>query len=165
MMSTNMSKAKLLAELQEEQATWEKLLGEIGEERMTEPGVAGEWSIREIIVHLTGWRRRTVSRFQAALHHQPAPPPQWPQHLQNDDEINAWMVASKRDLPVSAVLQEDRAVFDQLVETLSAFPEAELLDPHRFDWLEGYPLSAASLFSHFHDEHEQDIRSWLATHR
>ena len=161
-MSTNMSKAQLLAELQNEQAAWEALLSAIDDARMTEPGVAGDWSIKDIVAHLTGWRQRTVSRFKAALQHQPMPAPSWPSHLQTDDEINDWIYASNRDRSLSAILQEDRAVFQQLVDTLSAFPEAELIDPQRFEWLEGEPLSGAIIFGHFHEEHEQDIRAWLS---
>ncbi len=162
MMSMSMTKAQLLAELQDEQAAWEALLSGVDEAHMTEPGVAGEWSMKDIIAHMTGWRRRSVGRFQAALHHQPMPAPYWPSHLRTDDEINAWMVESNRDRPVSAVLQDDRAIFQQLVDTLSAFPEAELLAPHHFEWLEGEPLSGALFFGHFHEEHEADIRAWLS---
>jgi hypothetical protein len=165
MMSTSMSKSQLLSEIQNEQAAWEALLSAIDEADMTEPGVAGEWSIKDIVVHLTGWRRRTVGRLQAALHHQPEPAPPWPPHLQTDDEINAWLVASNRDRPLSAILQEDRAVFQQLVDTLSAFPEAELMDLLRFKWLEGEPPSGAVFFAHFHEEHEPDIRAWLSKHQ
>ena len=74
-MALIMSKAQLLTDLQDEQTQWEALLGEIGEEHMTQPGVAGEWSIKDIVAHLTGWRRRTVERFQAALRQEPSPPP------------------------------------------------------------------------------------------
>ena len=164
-MSTSISKAQILSEIQNEQAAWEALLSGIDEERMTEPGVAGEWSMKEIVVHLTGWRRRTVGRLQAALHHQPEPASPWPSHLQNDDEINAWMIESNRDRPLSAILQDDRAVFQQLVDTLSAFPEAELMELLRLRWLEGQPLSGAVFFAHFHEEHEPDIRAWLSKHQ
>jgi hypothetical protein len=161
MMSTNISKTQFLSELQDEQAAWEALLSAIDDARMTEPGVAGEWSIKDIIAHLTGWRKRTVSRLQARLRHQPVPAPPWPSHLQTDDEINAWIVASNRDRPLSAILQEDHAVFEQLVDTLNAFPEAALMDPQSFGWLEDQPLNGAVFFAHFHEEHEPDIRAWL----
>src|SRR5215472_4916501 len=146
------SKAQLLADLQAEQAGWEALLRDIGEERMTQPGVAGEWSIKDIIAHITSWRRRTVGRFQAALRHEPTPPPPWPSELQTDDEINAWFYASDRDRPLADVLRESRDVYEQLVETLDAFPAADLLDPARFPWLEAgdIPLTGAALFGHFH---------------
>ena len=155
------SKAQLLSDLNDEQASWEALLQDIGEQHMTQPGVAGEWSIKDIVAHLTGWRRRTVARFQAALRHEAQPPAPWPTHLQTDDEINAWIYAANRDLPLADVLRESRDVFEQLVETLAAFPAADLLDPARFPWMEGEPLSGAAFFGHFHEEHEPDMRAWL----
>jgi hypothetical protein len=161
--SASASKARLLADLKDEQARWEALLQDIGEEHMTQPGVAGSWSMKDVVAHLTGWRRRTVRRFQAALRHEPEPAPLWPPTLQNDDEINAWIYAASRDLPLADVLRESREVFEQLVETLDAFPAADLLDPTRFPWIgaEDFPLTGAALFAHFHEEHESDMRAWL----
>jgi hypothetical protein len=80
-----MTKAALIAELNQEQGQWEELLAAIalrasstnGEARMGQPGVAGPWSIKDIVAHLTGWRRRTVGRLQAALRAEPDPEPPW----------------------------------------------------------------------------------------
>ena len=162
-MNTNMSKAQFLEDLKSEQAQWEALLRDIGEDHMTQPGVAGEWSIKDIVAHLTGWRRRTVERLQAALRHEPSPPSPWPAQLQTDDEINAWIYDANRDRSLADVLRDSREVFQQLVETLDAFPEAELRDPARFPWIEAeaFPLTGTVLFGHFHDEHEPDMRAWL----
>lgn len=161
MMDSGTSKAQLLDDLKDENTRWEALLRDIGEEHMTQPGVAGEWSIKDIVAHLTGWRLRTVGRFQAALRHESAPSPSWPPHLQTDDEINAWIYAANRDRPLADVLRESRDVIQQLVETLDAFPEADLRDPTRFPWLEGETFTGASFFEHFHEEHELDMRAWL----
>jgi hypothetical protein len=162
-MATTSSKAQLLDDLRTEQAQWEALLADIGEEHMTQPGVAAEWSIKDIVAHLNGWRRRTVGRFQAALRHEPSPAPDWPADLQTDDEINAWIYAANRDRALADVLADSRALYQQLVETFGAFSEADLLDPARFPWLEAsdLPLTGAALYGHFHEEHEADMRAWL----
>jgi hypothetical protein len=161
-MESNMSKAQLLDDLRSEEARWEALLQAIGEEHMTQPDVAGGWSIKDIIAHLTGWRRWTVARLQADLRHEPAPTPHWPTSLQTDDEINAWIYAANRDLPLSDVLSESRAVLRSLAETLGAFPEAGLMEYLRAKWTEGAPPTGAAFFGHFHEEHEPDMRAWLA---
>lgn len=157
-----MTKDELLKNLHEEQARWEALLDQIGEAHMDEPGVAEDWSIKDIVAHLTGWRQRTVMRLQTAQRGAGEPLPPWPAHLQTDDEINDWIYESNRYRSVHEVLTASRQTFQQLVSAITALPEAELLDPQRFTWLEGEPLSAASLFSHFHEEHEPDMRAWLA---
>ena len=165
------SKAQLLDELSDEQAQWEALLRDIGEENMTQPDVAGGWSIKDIVAHLTGWRRRTVERFRAALRNEP-PRQIWPAELGTDaeldaeddittDRVNAWIYAANRDKSVADVRRESRETFDQLVETLAAFPEAELRDPANFPWLDGEAWNGAAFFGHFHEEHEADMRAAL----
>src|SRR5690349_17521180 len=89
--SDTMTKQRLLAELQAEQEQFEALLDQIGTERMDQPGVAGHWSVKDIVAHLTGWRQRTVQRLRAERHGEAAPPPPWPSDLQTDDAINAWL--------------------------------------------------------------------------
>jgi len=50
-MGTSLSKTQLLTELRKEQAAWEALLDEIGQAHMTQPEVAGGWSIKDIVAH------------------------------------------------------------------------------------------------------------------
>ena len=70
-----MTKRELLAGLQEENQQWEALLTQIGESRMEQPGVAGHWTIKDIVAHLTGWRRRTLGRLVAQQRGDPEPAP------------------------------------------------------------------------------------------
>ena len=158
-----MKKSELLNELQEEYQQWKALLDQIGPARMDLPGVTGHWSIKDIVAHLTGWRRRTVARLQAAQRGEPEPPPYWPAHLQTDDEINAWIYEANYERSVGEVLDESHEVFQQLLTAVEGLPDKVLMDvQHYLPWLEGNPFSAAAIFSHFHDEHEPDMRAWLA---
>ena len=128
--------------LRNEQAAWEALLDEIGEAHMTQPEVAGGWSIKDIVAHLTGWRRRSVRRFQALLKHEPDFSPPWPPELREDDEINAWIYQANCNRSLAEVLSESRDVFQQLVVAFGAIgaqPQVRLLrsravvcgDPHQ----------------------------------
>lgn len=157
-----MRKQALLDALQAENQQWIALLSQIGEAHMAEPGVAGDWSVKDIVAHLTGWRKRTVARLQAAKQGDAEPPTPWPTHLHSDDEINAWIDAQNRHLSVQEVLADSAETFQQLVRAITELPESDLTDPRRFTWTEGEALSAAALFGHFHEEHEPDIRAWLA---
>ena len=86
-----MKKYELLNGLQEEYQQWEAFLNHIGSTRMDQPGVNGDWSMKDIVAHLTGWQPRLTSRLQAAQRGEPEPPSPWPAHLQTEDEINAWL--------------------------------------------------------------------------
>jgi hypothetical protein len=158
-----MDKADFIDGLQEEYKGWQALLDQIGLERMDQPGVAGGWSIKDIVAHLTGWRRRTVARLQAAQHGDPEPSPPWPAHLQTDDEINAWIYEANRERSVREVMDESHQVFQQLLAAIEGLPDQAFLDAqHYLPWLEGSPFTPATFFSHFHEEHEPDMRAWLA---
>lgn len=158
-----MDKTELLNGLHEEYRKWQALLDEIGTARMDEPGVAGAWSIKDIVAHLTGWRRRTVARLQAAQRGEPEPPPPWPAHLKTDDEINAWIYESNHARPVRQVLDDSDQVFQQVLAAIEGLPDHVLADTPRYLlWMEGKPLNAAVFFAHFHEEHEPDIRAWMA---
>ena len=159
------SKKQLLAELQSEQAAWLALLDEIGEENMTQPEVAGGWSIKDIVAHITGWRQRTVNRFRAALDPSTDMIALWPAEWHEDaevDEINAWIYKVNRDRPLADVLNDSHEVFQQLVAEVSALSDEQFNDPQRLPWFEGERLTGAFLFGHFHEEHEPDMRAWLA---
>jgi hypothetical protein len=158
-----MNRSELLNGLQEEYQQWKGLLDQIDPSRMDQPGVTGHWSIKDIVAHLTGWRRRTVARLQAAQRREPEPPPPWPAHLQTDDEINAWIYETNHERPVREVLDESHQVFQQLLAAMEGLPDEVIMDPGRhLPWLEGQPLSAGQFFAHFHEEHEPDMRAWLA---
>jgi hypothetical protein len=157
-----MRKAELITQLESENQDWEALLANIGEDRMEEPGVGGTWSIKDIVAHLTAWRRRTVARLEAVAKGQPEPAPEWPADLHDDDEINAWFHARDRGKSVREVLSEARGVFQQLVSAIQKLPEESLGDPARFPWMQGTPITGATLFGHFHDEHEADMRAYLS---
>src|SRR5260370_18850431 len=123
---------------------------------MTQPEAAGGWSIKNIVAPLTGWRRRSVRRFQALLKHEPDFSPPWPKELREDDEINAWIYESNRDRSFAEVLSESRDVFQQLLDTLDAFSEEQLQNLRRILGLEVEPIRDGLLFINFHLQQEPD---------
>ena len=158
-----MNKAEMIAGLQEEYQNWLALLDQVGLEYMDQPDVAGNWSIKDIVAHLTGWRRRTVARIQAAQHGDPEPPTLWPAHLQTDDEINAWIYETNRKRSVPEVLDDSHLVFEQLLTAMEGLSDQVYMDvPRYLPWLGENPFAPATFFAHFHDEHEPDMRAWLA---
>lgn len=164
-----MKKSELLQWLHNEYRQWETLLDQIGLERMDQPGVNGQWSFKDLIAHLTGWQPRLIGRIQAAQRGEPEPPPPWPAHLQTEDEINAWIYESNRGRSVREVLDESRRVFQQLLAVIEGLPEDVRIDQmhqqgrvYHLVWLGDQRFPAGEFFDHFHDDHEPDVRAWLA---
>jgi len=158
-----MKKSELLNWLQEEYQQWEAFLDQIGPAHMDQPGVNDNWSMKDIVAHLTGWNRWLVVRLQAAQRSEPEPPPPWPAYLQTEDEINAWIYESNQGRSVREVLDESQQVFLQLFSVIEGLPAEVRIEPEwRLVRLEDKRFPAGEFFDHFHDDHEPDIRAWLA---
>ena len=162
-------KSELLNLLQEKYQKWEAFLDQIGLTRMDQPGVNGDWSMKDIVAHLTGWNRWLVARLQAAQRGAPEPPPPWPAHLQTEDEINAWIYQSNRGRSVREVLEETQQVYQQLLAVIEGLPEDVRLDPlhqqgkvYLLVWLDDERFPVGEFFDHFQEDHEPDVRAWLA---
>ena len=164
---TEPTKGQVLAAIERERNDWETLLVEVGEARMLEPGAMGGWTFKDLAAHITGWRARSLQRLEAAANGQPEPSPVWPADRQTDDEINDWLHERNQDRLLGEVIGESRESYARLAEIIQMLPGDALNDPHRFPWLEGNALGPAIisgvLFSHFHEEHEPQIRRWLAS--
>ena len=153
-----MKKALFLETLRTKRAEWETLLAEVDEARMTQPGPAGEWSLKDIIAHVTWGEREMVGVLQARA-------------LVGSDlwgasqfERNAAVYAQNRDCPLPEVLAEAQEVHARLVDELEKLSDEDLNDARRFqqmpaEWIP-WQLIAGNSYGHY-DEHSPWIRAWL----
>ena len=161
-MPNTQSKAEMLQAIRDEAARWDALLAEIGEERMTQPGAMGDWTFKDVVAHMTGWRTGETLHYLDAARRgdKPAAPP-WQEDF-TTDEANQWIYERNHDRPLRDVLQESRQSYRQIEEALAAVPEQDLIDPNRFEWMEGEALGPLVVaFRHWREEHEPGIREWM----
>jgi hypothetical protein len=135
---------------------------------MERPGATDNWSFKDVVAHLSGWRARTINRLEAELGGEKPAQQLWPSDWDEEsdeglEKINNWIYERNRDRSLQEVLAESRQQYRRIRELVAAFAEAELLDPHRFHWMNGTPLAEIAGFGHFHEEHEPTLRAWLAT--
>jgi hypothetical protein len=158
-----MDKSELLDWLRHEYQQWQALLNQVGETRMEQAGVNGQWSFKDLVGHLSGWQPRLISRIQAAQRNESEPLPPWPAQLQSDDEINAWIYESNRGRSAREVLDQSDRIFQQLLAVIAGLPDDVRIDEQRhLVWLGDQRFPAGEFFDHFHDDHEPDVRAWLA---
>jgi hypothetical protein len=165
-----MKKSELLDWLREEYQQWQALLEKIGPMRMEQPGANGHWSVKDLVAHMFFWQPRLITRIQAAQRNEPEPPPPWPAQLQTDDEINAWIYETNRGRSVREVLDESQQIFQQFVAVVEGLPDDMRIETIRgasgreyhMVWLGDQRFPAGELFDHFHDDHEAELRAWLA---
>lgn len=160
------SKGEALAAIEREREAWESLLGRIGEARMLEPGVFGEWSFKDLVAHLNGWDLDSLGYLEAVALGQDDPQPPWPERLENEEEINAWLVGQGRDRFLGEVIGDSRETFARLAGIVQRLPEDAFSDPERFASLDGMSpaecIAGGRWFAHFRDEHPPDVEAWLS---
>lgn len=165
------SKQQILTMLREEFNLWEEFLAGLNEEQITAPQLPSTWSIKDEIVHLWAWQQRTVARQIAALHNSDPDYPRWHEAGaskkvsdvdpdEDVDQANDWIYEAYRDKPWPRAYEEWREQFLRLLELVEAVPEKDLLDPSRYEWMEGYPLSESlqGTYEH-HGEHLETLRA------
>jgi hypothetical protein len=133
------TREELLKHIQDERAQWQALVAEVGEARMQQPGPMGEWTFKDLVAHLLGWRELSIRRLEAGPGQEPPTP--WPSQLTEDDEINDWIQAQSRDRPLRDVLDEADRSYERLAAAIGALPEADVTTAGRFAWLDGQALA------------------------
>jgi hypothetical protein len=110
-----------------------------------------------------------VARLQAAQQGKSKPPPPWPAHRQTEDEINSWLYETNSDRSLSEVLAESQQQFQQLLAIIETLPEDVQIDQiherkkvFNLVWVNGERFLAGEFFDHYYDDHEPDVRAWLA---
>lgn len=154
-----MNKAKFLDALQQARSEWEAVIADIDQGQMEIPGVEGEWTIRDIIAHVTWYEREMVGMLRArAL----VGSPHW--NLPSQDARNVAIYADIRSIPLATVLAQSNEVYRQLVEAIQALTEEDLVDAGKFrdmpgDWVP-WQVIASNSYEHY-PQHIPLIRTWL----
>jgi hypothetical protein len=154
-----MTRAEFLDLLRTARAEWDALLAAVPEGRMTVPGVEGQWSVKDVIAHITWHEREMLGVLQArAL----VGSDLWDLPLH---QRNATIYVQNRDRPLAEVLAESRTVYPQLLAAVGELADADLTDAGRFadmpgDWVP-WQLLAENTYTHYRD-HMPAIRAWPA---
>jgi hypothetical protein len=110
------------------------------------PGVQGQWSVRDIIAHVTWWEEEALKHLP--LVHQGGRPPRYSVQYGGIDAFNALMTERRRHLALAEVLRQHDDVHARLLAYARAAPEELYARETRFrrrlrlDTYGHYPLHA-----------------------
>ena len=149
-----MNKRQLIAKLENAWSALEESFAGLTNEQMTQPGVTGDWSVTDILGHVTAWE-------EEALKHLPhiregKRPPRYSVLYGGIDAFNALKAQESRARPMAEVLARVEETHRQLIAYLHTAPEEQLATETRFrrrirlDTYSHYPI------------HTQAIREWRA---
>src|SRR5438876_3510027 len=98
-----MDKQQLLKQLEKAWAALKESYAGLSDAQLTEPGVMGEWSVKDILAHVTTWEEEALKYLPLIL-----TGGRPPRYIQSGgiDAFNAQMVEQKQELVLSEVLRQ-----------------------------------------------------------
>ena len=95
-----------------------------------EPGVTGDWSVKDVIAHVTCWEEEALKHLPRILADER--PPKYSDVYGGIDAFNAKMIDQKRGLSLSEVIAERDDTHRRLVDYLQTIPEDQIATETRF---------------------------------
>ena len=147
-----MTRQQLLNKLEQAWAMFKTSYAGLSDEQLLEPGVTGDWPVRDILAHVSWWEEEALKHLPHIL--QGGRPQRYSVLYGGIDAFNAQMTEQKRGLSLSEVSMQLDETHLRLVEYLQSVPEEQLNSDTRFrrrlrsDTYGHYPI------------HTRAIREW-----
>src|SRR2546428_13699718 len=98
-----MDKQQLLKQLEKAWAAIKESYADLSDSQLTEPGVMGNWSVKDILAHVTTWEEEALKYLPLIV--KGGRPPRYIKYG-GIDAFNAQMTEQKRGLSLSDVLRQ-----------------------------------------------------------
>jgi hypothetical protein len=147
-----MDRSQLLKRLDK---AWEALktsYAGLSDAELMEPGVAGDWSVKDIIAHVTWWEEEALTHLPLIL--AGGRPPKYSDRYGGINAFNAQMAEQKRKLSLSEVRQERDDTHRRLTGFIQGVPEDQIARETRFR-----RRLRLDTYSHY-PKHAEAIREW-----
>lgn len=157
-----MDKKQLLEQLEIQREAFLDVIENVDDELLVKPGVCGDWSIKDILSHLSHWEAELV-RLLWQIQQGQKPTTAQIEFQGKVDEINSNWAKEALSRPLDKVLDDYHAVRNQTINRVEEFSDNDLENPNRYSWLKGKPLSdwiENDSFGH-ELEHVSEIKQWL----
>jgi hypothetical protein len=154
MMPDTSNKQRVLRRLDRAWAGLKESYAGLSDRRLTEPGVTGDWSVKDILAHVTTWEGEALKYLPLII--AGGRPPRYVRYG-GLDAFNARMTEEKRGLSLSDVLTQLDDTHGRLLAFIEGTPDAHFTGDARFrrrlrlDTYRHYP------------EHAEAIRDWRTT--
>jgi len=153
-MTATSIKSQLLAELDQEWAHIERICASLSEAEMETPGAQGEWSVKDILCHLSAWEKYLLDRMGFVLTGQR---PLYPAMSTWDDvhRFNAQVYTENKDRPLTSAIIEFRSLYRGVMTVLETLEDEQLSRPYSYDFpddgLTLLQLIRANTIEHYHE--------------
>src|SRR5258705_9999854 len=118
-----MDRQQLLKQLDKQWMGFKESYAGLADSQMTAPGVTGNWSVKDIIAHVTWWEEEALKHLP--LINKGGRPPRYSAAYGGIDAFNALMTERRRAHPLSDVLRQRDETHRQLVAYVQSAPEEQ----------------------------------------
>jgi len=146
-----MDKQQLLKQLEKAWTTIEESYAGLSDSQLTEPGVMDNWSVKDILAHVTTWEEEALKYLPLIL--AGGKPPRYIQSG-GIDAFNAQMAEQKRGLALSDVQRQLDETHRRLLDYIRSVPEEHFARETRFRH-----RLRLDTYSHY-PKHAKAIRQW-----
>jgi hypothetical protein len=165
-MEEHLSKAELLDRLQTEHARLTQVISQLTEAQLTQPGIIGTWSVKDMLPHIMHWEQFALGELEPAMRGErpPASDAGGAQEDESDDAVNARVVAQYRDVALSDVQAAFERSFQRVVAVVEALDETDFTAESPIARMLGESVVDClgnNTYEHY-AEHSAMIRDWLA---
>jgi hypothetical protein len=143
------ARAPLLERLDKAWTAFKASYAGLSEAQLMEPGVTGDWSVRDILAHVTTWDEEALKHLPSIL--EGRKPRRYSVTYGGIDAFNALMTEQKKGLSLSEVLRQLEDSHRRVIEVIERSPEDQLVRETRFrrrlrlDTYGHYPKHAAAI--------------------
>lgn len=145
---STVDKPRLLRRLDKAWAALKESYAGLSDPRLTEPGVTGDWSVKDILAHVTTWEGEALKHLPLII--AGGRPPRYVRYG-GIDAFNAKMTEEKRGLSLSEVLRQLEDTHGHLIDFIRHTPNAQFTRDTRFrrrlrlDTYSHYPQHAGAI--------------------
>lgn len=134
-MRGKLTRDALLDEIDREYATLKALIDNVPRREMSDSTVnSGSWSLKDVLAHIADWAERCETWCDAGLRGE-VPTPPGPGYKWNETpRLNHDIYQKRKGHSLTRVLRDFYAGHDALVRRAKSMDEADLCEPHRFEW-------------------------------
>lgn len=147
-----MDKQQLLKQLDKAWAAIKESYAGLSDAQMTEPGVTGNWSVKDILAHVTTWEEEALKYLPLII--EGGRTPRYSVKYGGISAFNAQMTEQKRGLSLSDVLKQLDETHRRLNDYIHQAPEEQFTRDTRFR-----RRLRLDTYSHY-PKHARAIRQW-----
>ena len=145
----DVDRRQLLRRLDTAWGAFEASYAGLSDAQLMKPGVTGDWSVRDILAHVSTWEEEALTHLPLIL--EGGTPPRYSVRYGGIDAFNARMTEQKASLSLAAVRRQLDETHRRLIDFARRTPEDQLSRETRFrrrlrlDAYGHYPLHAEAI--------------------